>query len=225
MQEIILIGGLLAFITAIIISIKAIYKKDLTLVGKLFGLVYIIIGGIIYEIRPDLIEIQFLHLGFIIYLAGDLFANSLYLLLRKQEDYIKRKELLKSLADLSEKYYSIVENTPIGFYVFDSTGRIEYVNSYLCNLLEYKKEDLIGKSVLDIIHPSYKNSAKENIEKRIFGGVKTISYVLKVIKKGGDAMFVKVTGTRTENGHATITGSLTEIKVEDLDAWKSQLLS
>ena len=209
----VLIGGILALITGIVIGIKAVYKKDFTLIGKLLGLIYILVSSYMYLSNPNFVQVEALHLGIIIYLLGDLLANLLYFMMRKQDIRVKNAELLRSFANLSEKYYSIVENTPIGFYVLDSTGRVEYVNSYLCSILGYTKEEVIGKSVFDFIHNSYKELARKNIARRMEGEVKTLTYVLKMLKKSGESIFVKVAGTRTENGHATITG------------WKIQLLS
>lgn len=134
-------------------------------------------------------------------------------------DYIfvdaNRAVLIKTLRDFSsihDKYHSIIENTPVAFYVIDQSGLIEFVNFYFTNLLGYTTpSELIGRNILDLTHPDYRMTAKEKIYLRVSGKIKVLKYTSKLQKKDGTYIAVEVNGARTENGHVTITGSISPI--------------
>jgi len=119
---------------------------------------------------------------------------------------------LRNFASVHDKYHSIIENTPIGFYVIDKDGIIEFANFYFAKMLGYESSlDLIGENIIDLTVEEYKDIAKENIRLRISGKKKTVSYISKLVTKNGEIITVEVNGSRTENGHVTITGSIKPI--------------
>lgn len=121
-------------------------------------------------------------------------------------------QTLRNFASVHDKYHSIIENTPIGFYVIDKDGIIEFANFYFAKMLGYESSlDLIGKNIIDLTVEEYKDIAKENIRLRISGKKKVVSYISKLVTKNGEIITVEVNGSRTENGHVTITGSINPI--------------
>jgi PAS domain S-box-containing protein len=65
-------------------------------------------------------------------------------------------ELLRLYADTEikkreEKYRRIVETAAEGFLLMDKHGVINDLNQAFCNLLDYSREDIIGKTPLDFI--------------------------------------------------------------------------
>ena len=123
---------------------------------------------------------------------------------------------LRNFASVHDKYHSIIENTPIGFYVIDRQGMIEFANFYLAKMLGFESSlDLIGKNILDFTADDYKEITKENISLRVSGKIKTINYHSKMVTNTGKIIEVEVNGSRTQNGHVTITGSIKPIIMEN----------
>ena len=123
----------------------------------------------------------------------------------------------RSLVSFTDKYYSLVENTPIGIYVIDSNGRIEFVNLYLARMLEYNSfGDLVGRNIFELVPQEKQEEVAENIRKRVEGKIKTVSYESQLITKSGRILPVLIVGSRTENGHVTITGSITPVSKSTL---------
>ena len=64
------------------------------------------------------------------------------------EDKVKRSE---------EKFRRIVETAPEGFLLMDEAFKIVDTNDAYCKLLKYKREDLLGKNLLDHLTDDFRN--------------------------------------------------------------------
>ena len=69
----------------------------------------------------------------------------------------KKLEKINNLAEENisfvENYRTFVEQACIGLYVIQK-GYLRYVNQWFCAILGYEKpEELIGKSIWDLVHP------------------------------------------------------------------------
>ncbi len=175
--------------------------------GVLVSLLFYVILQIIYvaaNFSDILFLVHYAWLALFICLAID------YMTIDSNRSALIRT--LRNFASVHDKYHSIIENTPIGFYVIDRYGTIGFANFYLAKMLGYENSlDLIGKNIIDLTVEEYKDIAKENIRLRISGKKKTISYISKLVTKNGEIITVEVNGSRTENGHVTITGSIKPI--------------
>jgi len=96
---------------------------------------------------------------------------------------IKKKEQLK-LTQFS------VDNAPIGVYWITPEGKFEYVNNKACKMLNYKKEELIGKKVSDL-DPNYHSKQRNQFWKR----------------------FKKINAEKLETKHKTKNGDLIPVQV------------
>ena len=201
----------LSLINALILCYKAIKRNDRSLYASAIPrlLLSAVVGSYIFT--GSLADVNIIHLLMVVVFLTDFIINIFYLASRKYLDAIKVNQLTKALHDLGDKYSAIVENALISFYVFDAYGIIEYANPKLCELTGYSKAELVGKQVLTLIPKKYHKRVKENIELRISGKEKAICYDIELIHKNGAVIPVKVFGTRTENGHPTITGNIIEL--------------
>ncbi|MEE8241192.1 MAG: PAS domain S-box protein, partial [Nitrospirales bacterium] len=94
-------------------------------------------------------------------------ANTVALLEREISD---RKRVESALRESEERYRNLVEFLPDAIVVH-SEGTITYVNPAGGRLLGAgDPEQLIGTPVMDIVHPDYREAAKERIQQRIAEG-------------------------------------------------------
>ncbi len=64
------------------------------------------------------------------------------------------------------RFEKIIENLDIAIGIIEN-GKITYVNNLAATYLGWSKEELIGKSFIDIVAPVYRDSLMEKYEKRI----------------------------------------------------------
>jgi two-component system cell cycle sensor histidine kinase/response regulator CckA len=76
------------------------------------------------------------------------------------EDITERKKAESALAESEQRYKRLVESSPVAVAVH-SEGRFVFVNEAGLRLIGAEQpEDIIGKPILDIVHPDYKELAR-----------------------------------------------------------------
>lgn len=78
-------------------------------------------------------------------------------------DISVRKREEQALIDSENKYRELVENSPDAIVVY-TEGKVVFVNREALSLMRAaKKEELIGRSVLDFVHPDYRSFVIERM--------------------------------------------------------------
>jgi len=89
---------------------------------------------------------------------ADLINNQIYAIgrditkIKEQEKSIKNSE--KALVESEEKFRAVYESSPMGILISIKPGIIVDANPAFAEMVGYSEEDLKGKNVLDITHPS-----------------------------------------------------------------------
>jgi PAS domain S-box-containing protein len=69
----------------------------------------------------------------------------------KRKELAQRKRMEKTLRESEEKYRTLVEADPYGIQEIDTSGIITYTNPAYQKMLGYTEEELLGKSILDLL--------------------------------------------------------------------------
>ena len=88
-----------------------------------------------------------------------------------------------------EKYEQILNNMLNAVFIIQDE-KVVYVNNAFCTLSGYSVNELIGESFLMIVHPDEREKILENYEKRMRGMNVPEEYVMKLIRKSGEARWV-----------------------------------
>ncbi len=80
-------------------------------------------------------------------------------------DVTKRKHAEEALAESEQKYRSLIETMGEGFGMLDKEGFITYVNDSFCRMMGYKREELVGQLVLNLVDETNKQILLEQIER------------------------------------------------------------
>lgn len=115
-------------------------------------------------------------------------VNNQEALLTVIRDFSERKQL----KDSEERYRAIVELSP-DMIVIHSEDKFLYLNSAGIKLLGAKNADeLIGVSIMSVIHPDYKEAVKLRVQKMIEDNKKMPDEEQKIITINGDVIDVEV---------------------------------
>jgi PAS domain S-box-containing protein len=74
-------------------------------------------------------------------------------------DVTLKTQLQEQLDRMDVLYRGLVENSPDLVYVLDARARVLFINDTVATLLGYAKKDLIGRDLIDIVHPEDRQAA------------------------------------------------------------------
>ena len=94
----------------------------------------------------------------------------------------KKKSLESRLRKTELHLKSIIDNSSDIIYRLDSNGKIEFISESIRNY-GYAPEELIGKSLLDIVHKEDRKRALFRINERRTGGRRTSKFEVRMLKK------------------------------------------
>jgi PAS domain S-box-containing protein len=83
------------------------------------------------------------------------------------KDITERKRMENALEESEEKFKQLYEKAPIPYHTLLPSGKITDVNEKWCQILRYKKEDVIGRSIFDFIAEDERDTAKSSFEKKV----------------------------------------------------------
>jgi PAS domain S-box-containing protein len=130
---------------------------------------------------------------------------------REAKERDQRRAAEEALAAAQANFQTLVENSIVGIYVIQE-GRFVYVNPIVTDILGYSAEELTSRPVLEFISPEDRSLARDNVQKRMEGLIKSIRYTLRMQRKNGGIAEVEVHGTRTDyKGVPSILGILLDI--------------
>ncbi len=129
-------------------------------------------------------------------------GSILYLFLKKWtavflRDAAKRRGVEETLVESEERYRKLVTLSPDAFYVHVD-GHVTLANPAMCKLLgAVQSAELIGKPVLDIIHPDYHELVQERW-KRVMDGQVADSLEEKFVRLDGSVVDVEVSAVAVD---------------------------
>jgi PAS domain S-box-containing protein len=105
-------------------------------------------------------------------------------------DITERKALEHRHRESDKKYRELVEHLPLGIGIH-SQGKLVYANKHSLEMMgASKQEDLVGRNVLDLVHPDYRDVVRERM-KLVLHGVEVPSIEEKYIRLDGKIIDVE----------------------------------
>jgi PAS domain S-box-containing protein len=110
----------------------------------------------------------------------------------------ERKRILKALVESEEKFKTIFDNAKDAIFIEALDGRIVDVNKAACSMLDYTKEELLTRRVVDIVPPEVAAAFSPIIQKK---KIKEGFYVqTEDVRKDGVRVPVEVSNTLVRIG-------------------------
>jgi PAS domain S-box-containing protein len=111
-------------------------------------------------------------------------------------DVTERRRAAEALAESEERYRQLVELSPdpIGVHC---GGRWVFLNAVAARLLGAERpEELLGRAVLDSVHPDSRPAVEERIERVLRTGEPVPPALVRVLRVDGSTASVEITGAR-----------------------------
>jgi len=109
-------------------------------------------------------------------------------------DITERKEMEEALKESERRYRRLVETSPVAIVVH-CEGKLVYVNPEAVRLAGASgPEELIGRPVLDFVHPDYRETAGERMQRMLERGEDVPLIQEKFIRLNGEVFDVEITG-------------------------------
>lgn len=124
-------------------------------------------------------------------------------------DITERKRMEQSLRESEESYRRIVETAREGILVSNESAVTTYVNRRMSNLLGYREEEMLGRSLLDFFESSFREEVLDQIEQRKAGI--TSQYDAVILRSNGEKIWVTISGSPIFDQKGTFAGSFAMI--------------
>ncbi|UCC44086.1 MAG: PAS domain S-box protein [Candidatus Zixiibacteriota bacterium] len=106
-------------------------------------------------------------------------------------DVTERKQAAEALRQSEFKYRSLFEHALDMIHIVDAEGRLIDVNQVELDTLGYQRDEFIGRSVLEIVHPDSHATTREALS-RVLKGEVVRNYETALASKDGGKVLVEV---------------------------------
>jgi PAS domain S-box-containing protein len=129
-------------------------------------------------------------------------------------DITERKQTEEKLRQSEERIRSYIENAPDGIFVADKNGHYILVNDAACKITGYRKEELLGMNLMDLICDDDKTKALDQFKSVVTEG--NVKAENRFVKKNGDIRYWTIKATKiTETNFLGFVSDITEIKLAE----------
>ncbi len=126
-------------------------------------------------------------------------------------DITHLKRTQEALQESEQKYKTITESSLTGIFIHQD-GRYVFVNDRFAEIHDYKREELLGKQHLSLVHPDQREIVKQRASKRLKGEAVPQRYELKRRRKDGKTIWCETMVTRIQYaGRPAIMGNMIDL--------------
>ena len=115
----------------------------------------------------------------------------------------------KKIEVADKRYRQIVETAQEGIWVIDENEKTTFVNNKMCELLEYTREEMIGKEIYTFMDEEGKKRATDSMQRRKEGKGEQVQ--LKYISKTNQVIWANVSANPLLNDYGIYNGALAMI--------------
>jgi PAS domain S-box-containing protein len=118
-------------------------------------------------------------------------------------DITARKRAEKALRRSESQFRAFFETEAVGTVEVDLNGRFIQVNQRYCQITGYSREELLGMSLVDLVHPEDRDAARPYFQ----GRVPILDTEKRYIRKDRSVIWVHVTAAMIRDGEGNLLRS------------------
>ncbi len=122
-------------------------------------------------------------------------------------DITERIKAEKALNESEKKYRDIIELANEGIMIADTSGRINFVNAKMAEMLGYSPEELIGTDATSFVDKNDLELGQQKIENRKKGIQE--SYEIRYTRKSGEELWCLISATPMYDNNGLHIGNMT----------------
>lgn len=113
-----------------------------------------------------------------------------------------------------ENFRKIVEHAPIGIVIIDANQQWQMVNQRFCDIIGYKREELAGKTFIDITYPEDREKNLGLYQRMLSGEIEEYQFEKRYIHKVGRIIWVQLTvsGVRIGGAYSHLIALIQDIE-------------
>jgi two-component system, cell cycle sensor histidine kinase and response regulator CckA len=128
-----------------------------------------------------------------------------------KEEVAERKRMEMALRESEERYRLLAENSLTGIYVHQD-GKFVYINRRAAEILGYSANELVGKSIWDLVAPEDREMTKGMVASRLQGKHVSSRYQFRILTKIGEVRWMEVLATNIKhNGRSASLANVVDI--------------
>ena len=104
-----------------------------------------------------------------------------------------RKRAEEASRESEEKWKAVFENNPTMYFMMDAGGTILSVNPFGAEQLGYRVDELIGRSLRDVLHEADVEDAQRKTAACLEQLGRTLSFELRKVRRDGEVLWVRET--------------------------------
>ncbi|HET7754820.1 MAG TPA: ATP-binding protein [Anaeromyxobacteraceae bacterium] len=114
----------------------------------------------------------------------------------------------RALRESEERLRAIFDRAALGIAELDGSDRFLAVNDRLCEILGYRREEMLSRGINDVTVPKDRHVALEKFQALRQGRVETCEYEKRCFRSDGTALWVHVTVSAIRDGAGTYRGAV-----------------
>lgn len=139
---------------------------------------------------------------------------------RQLKAEIKERQRAEGVLRESEaRFRALVDTAPLGVPIFSGDGRFTYVNSRLLDMLGYSREELLGKGMLEFVHPEDADRVHLAFRNLIDGVKPAVTVRHRLVRKEGRALWCESSLSAVGDGRGNLRSCIAMI--QDIDQRKA----
>ncbi|MDX8395860.1 MAG: PAS domain S-box protein [Mariprofundaceae bacterium] len=107
-----------------------------------------------------------------------------------KHEITEREKSESDLAASEERYRMILDHAQVGISVIQD-GKVAFTNPYACHTLGYTMDEMIGMSLLDVVHPDDLETSKKRMADVLINQSIHDSYQLRYLDKKGNGIYAE----------------------------------
>ncbi|MFO7816611.1 MAG: PAS domain-containing protein, partial [Desulfovibrionales bacterium] len=118
------------------------------------------------------------------------------------QDITDRKQAEQQLKESEARFRLLYKKAPLGYQSLDEKGHLIQVNQAWFDTLGYIRDEVIGRSFADFLHPDWRDHFKENFPRfKAIGEILGVEF--EMVKKNGAFILVSINGkiNKDEDGN------------------------